>query len=129
MSKLIELMQSKEYYHGLTEATEAQISAAQEKLGLKFSDDYKEYISAVGVATFAGHELTGICASPYLNVIDVTEKNRKIFLNVPSFWYVLEEINLDQIVIWQDATGAIFKACPDDVPVQIAGGIAEYINL
>ncbi len=129
MSNLLDLIRAKDHYHGLTGATASQIAVAQETLDVLFSDDYKEYISSVGAATFTGHELTGICSSPRLNVVDVTEKNRKLFLNVPSSWYVLEEINLDQIVIWQDATGAIFKACPDDVPVQIAGGIAEYINL
>ena len=129
MSKLVELLKAQEHYHGLTGATEEQIAAAQGTLGLSFSDDYKEYISGIGVASFAGHELTGICPSPRLNVIDVTEKNRKQCYNIPSSWYVLEEANIDQIVIWQDANGDIYKTQPDGSPVKIARGIADYINL
>lgn len=39
-----------------------QIADAENELKLKFSEDYKEYLSTFGAATFCGKELTGICS-------------------------------------------------------------------
>ncbi len=128
MSSLIEIMQEKRNYHGLAGVTKEQVDDAQRKLGLAFSADYQEYVSAVGVASFSGHELTGICAFPRLDVVSVTEKNRKSMLGIKPSWYVLEELNIDQITIWQDADGSIYRVAPHEEPVKVAQNIVDYIN-
>ena len=128
MSSLIEIMQGKKNYHGLAAVTKEQIDDAQRRLGLPFSSDYKEYISAVGIASFSGHELTGICASPRLDVVSVTEKYRKIMPETNPTWYVLEELNMDQITIWQDVDGRIYRVTPHAEPVMIAQNIIDYID-
>ena len=128
VSSLIEIMQGKKSFHGLAAVTKEQVENAQRKLGLSFSPDYIEYISAVGVASFSDHELTGICASPRLDVVSVTEKNRRAMPGVNATWYVLEELNIDQITIWQDADGSIYHVVPHTEPVKIAQSIIDYIN-
>ena len=128
MSSLMEIMQGKKNYHGLTAVAQEQLDDAQRKLGLTFSYDYLEYVSSVGVASFSGHELTGICTSPRLDVIRVTEKYRKSMPAINPTWYVIEELNIDQITIWQDAEGKIYQVAPHAEPVKIAQSIADYIN-
>ncbi|MDR3313690.1 MAG: SMI1/KNR4 family protein [Oscillospiraceae bacterium] len=51
--------------------TEQQIIEAEQKFGLKFFSDYREYLSEFGIVSFGGHEFTGICSSTRLNVVDV----------------------------------------------------------
>ena len=128
VSKLVEIMREKKNYHGLAPVAKDPIDNAQEKLGLSFSSDYEEYISSVGVASFGGHELTGICSSPRLNVVSVTEKGRLSNPGINSMWYVLEELNIDQITIWQDGDGNIYRVSPHSQPVKIAKDITDYIN-
>lgn len=128
MSKLLETMQAKENYHGFVAATKEQIDEAQEKLGLTFASDYREYLSSAGVASFGGHELTGVCPSKRLDVVSVTKNNRKITCGINAAWYVLEELNIDQVTIWQDADSSIYCVAPHGKPVRIAKNIIEYIN-
>ena len=47
-------------------ASKEQIADAENELKLKFSEDYKEYLSTFRAATFCGKELTGICSSERL---------------------------------------------------------------
>lgn len=128
MSNLIEIMQGKKNFHGLAAVSEDKIDDAQHKLGLTFSPDYREYISSIGIASFSGHELTGICASPRLDVVSVTEKGRKAMPKINPAWYVLEELNIDQITIWQDADGGVYRVSPRAELVKIAQNIIDYIN-
>ena len=44
-------------------------------------------------------------------------------------WYVLEELNIDQITIWQDVDGSIYQVSPNLEPVKIARDIMDYITL
>lgn len=129
MSKLIEAMKEKKNYHGLNGVSNQEIDLAQVKLGVSFSDDYKDYTASVGIASFDGHELTGVCSSPRLDVVKATEKCRKLIPGIKPTWYVLEELNIDQITIWQDTDGAIYRVSPHAEPVKIAQGIGEYINI
>lgn len=128
MSGIIETMQAKENFHGLEAATNDQIDKAQSRLGLSFSSDYREYIASVGIASFGGHELTGICASPRLDVVSVTEKNRKMNPGIDPKWYVIEELNIDQATIWQTTDGSIYRVIPYSKPIRIAEDIIDYIN-
>ena len=129
MSKLIETMQGMKNFHALAAASDEQIELAQKQLGLTFSGDYKEYISNLGAATFSGHELTGICASPRLNVVNVTERCRASASGIDPAWYVLEELNIDEVTIWQAGDGSVYQVMSHAEPVKIAQGLIEYISL
>ena len=83
----------------------------------------KEY----GAVTFSGHELTGICNSKRLNVVDVTKEERK-YNKVPEDWYVIEQANIDDIVIWQDTNGAVYQTMPNKKPIKLCNSLLEYID-
>lgn len=105
------------------------VQNAEKILGLKFSQEYREYVQEFGAASFRGHELTGICNIPYLNVVDVTMTDRELMQNIDPSWYVIEEAHIDGIVIWQDSVGYVYQTSPSGLPVKIADSLLEYIRL
>ena len=127
MADIVKLMQKQPDFYAMKGASEEEIRMAEQTLGLCFAADYHKYIAAYGVASFAGHELTGICKSKRLNVIDVTidERNNT---PVPADWYVLEQANIDGIVIWQASNGTVYQTAPNAKAKKICGSLAEYIE-
>ena len=113
---------------GMAKSSE-EISRAETVLNLHFAPEYREYLSACGVASADGHEFTGICASPRLNVINVTQEEKAETPDIPADWYVVEQAHIDGIVIWQSATGEIYQTRPGAKPFRLCSSLAEYINL
>lgn len=109
-------------------ATKEQVAEAEDALKVKFAKDYKEYVLNMGAAAFVGHELTGICNSPRLNVVNVTTRVKEVNETVEPNLYVLEETHVDGIIIWQSASGNIYKTSPNIKAVKIADSIIAYLN-
>ena len=128
MNDIATKMQRKESFYALNGASDKNIQNAEITLGLQFAQDYREYVAAFGAASFAGHELTGICKSDRLNVVPVTLEERNNTA-VPSDWYVLEQANIDGIVLWQDRSGTIYQTAPHIKPRKLCRSLAEYIEL
>ena len=128
ISKIEEVMKSKPSFFASSGASENDIRNAETKLMLSFSDEYVHYLGCFGFALFEGHELTGICKAPRLNVIDVTKQEREITPNVPDDWYVVEQLNIDGIVIWQSTKGEIYQTAPNTKPLKIYDSLAEYVE-
>lgn len=100
MSDIIDILKNAPEYIGGNGRTDTEIETAEKQLGIKFSPDYRCYLKDIGLACFDGHELTGICKSARLNVVDVTLLQRQRVSDAYS-WYVVEETGIDGIVIWQ----------------------------
>lgn len=126
--KIIKLMQEQPAFHARSAASYEEITAVENVLGLRFAQDYREYVATFGAASFAGHELTGICKSDRLNVVTVTMEERNNMV-VPADWYVLEQANIDGIVVWQNSAGAIYQTVPNTNPKKLCESLAEYIEL
>ena len=126
MSDFITVIEQKKAFHSLTGVSIEAVKDAEEKLGLKFAKEYVEYLQKYGVASFFGHELTGICSSPRLNVVDVTLEERQYNQDIPLQLYVVEETNYDGVVLWQDAKGAIYKTVPGVKAEKISSSLVEY---
>lgn len=115
------------YFEGIVPMKKIQM--AEDKLGLRFADDYKEYVAHYGTVSCSGHELTGISCDIYLDVVYVTEKQWNNNLSVEHFLYVIEETHIDGIVIWQSTEGAIYQTSPNAEPTKICNSLAEYISI
>jgi len=126
MSEIIEILKNAPEYIGGAGRTEEEINNAEQQLGIEFAPDYKSYLKEVGLACFDGHELTGICKSTRLNVVDVTVNQRKVFPEASS-WYVIEETNVDGIVIWQHTSGELYCTIPGSKPKKICNSLKEYV--
>ncbi|MBR4235492.1 MAG: SMI1/KNR4 family protein [Clostridia bacterium] len=112
-----------------TGASKESIVSAEEKLGVKFSDEYKALISNMGACIYKGHEIVGICKYPYLNVVDVTLEAREFNPIVPKNLYVVENTHFDSIYIWQDESGTVYQTYPNCKPKRIADSLSEYLEL
>lgn len=106
-----------------------QIVEAEKLLNVKFSDEYKHYLSSIGVASADGHEFTGITPIERLHVVNVTLEERKNNPKVPPNMYVIEQANIDGIVIWQSENGEIYQTMPNAKPIRLCDSLSEYIDI
>ena len=128
MSDIITVLNQLEEFDFMNGASEEDIVKAETALGLKFAPDYRRYLSEYGRASGDGHELTGIVKSPRLNVVDVTMRMRKKFKNIPADAYVLEELGIDGIVIFQALNGTVYEATPESPFNKAADSFSEYLE-
>ena len=127
MADIVELIQKQPDLYVMKGASAADIETAERELGLRFAEDYRKYVAQFGAASFSNRELTGVCQSARLSVVAVTIYERSK-VSVPEDWYVIEQTNIDSIVIWQAATGAVYKTMPGYQPERICNSLAEYIQ-
>lgn len=113
------------YLGGVDELT---IQESESKLNLKFSDEYKKYLSEFGLASFSSTELTGIVASKRLNVVDITIDERSIDPDFPPNMYVVEMTDMEGLDILQDEKGTIYEFVPFQGIKQVASSLAEYVE-
>lgn len=128
MKSIISVIKDKPDYVGSNGRNESAIAQTEKLLNNRFAADYREYLLEVGLASFDGHELTGICNSKRLNVVDVTLAEKSITPGIPQDWYVLEETNIDGIVIWQNGNGTVFMTQPGRKAMKLADSICEYLE-
>jgi len=129
MSNIVTKIADFPSFRALTGATDEQIENAETALSVQFSDEYCEYISAYGIATIFGHEFTGICDFPRLNVVDVTSFERNRTPTARAEWYVIEQANIDGIVIWQSSNGEVYQTIPNTDSIKLCDSLCEYLDL
>ncbi len=129
MKDIIMSIKNKPLFVGLEGASVETVSKAERSLGVCFAKDYREYVCNMGVASFQGHELTGLCKSARLDVVTVTMYERNINPTIPKDWYVIEQTNIDGIVIWQNELGEIYQTIPGLKPTKICDSLIDYVNL
>lgn len=127
MSDIIEILRNTPEYIGGAGRTDVEIESAEKQLGVDFAPDYRCYLKEIGLASFDGHELTGICESARLDVVDVTTTQRELYPEACA-WYVIEETNIDGIIIWQSTAGAIYKTALGIKTRKIFDSLTEYIR-
>lgn len=128
MENIIDSLRSMPGFLSMKPATAQQVESAEGALQLRFSNDYREYVLACGAASFDGHELTGVCPSKRLSVVDVTLSEREYTPFIPAGWYVIEQLNIDGIVIWQSEDGSVYQTAPGISPQRIGESLVEYVT-
>lgn len=125
--KIIEALQTKDdLLHGKKQEKEI-IASCEKELQIKFAADYYEYVSEFSVASYDGHELTGVTDIKRLNVVNATKRERSIHSNIPANCYVVEQTGIDDIVIWQDERGQMYYSKYKTFDKLPYGSLAEYI--
>lgn len=128
MENVIAILKRKDNFYSLKGVTENEISTAEQALGVTFAKDYRAYLQAFGLASFEGHELTGIIESSRLNVVVLTIAEKSNNSHVSDDLYVIEVANIDGIVIWQKSSGEIYKTIYDSPPMLICKSLSDYIE-
>ena len=124
----LKLIEQKEGFESATPATEENIAEAEKKLGLSFSQEYKDYLLKYGAISYHGHIFTGISPFPGVDVVAVTLEARQNNPQVPMAYYVIEEAHIDGLIIWQNDSGAVYRTVPGYAPSKMCGSLAEYIE-
>lgn len=127
MDKIVETLSKMEGLLSGSGVPDSMITDAEDKLGLHFSTEYKQYLLSFGVAAVNGHELTGLGSSSRVNVVDVTMSQRSR-CNVDDSFYVIEESNIDKAVYWQNKSGKIFLTVRDSEPKQVADSLIAFVK-
>lgn len=126
--KFVEAIKMIPGYIGSNGRIEEEITEAEGELGIPFAKDYRAYLKEIGLACFDGHELTGLTKTARLNVVTVTKEQREYFDEATLSWYVIEEVGIDGIVIWQNSDGTVYAATPNSRAKIIANSLFEYIS-
>ena len=125
---IIDYFRSRSDLEYLGGVTAEKIEQAEIRLGLVFSSEYRDYLLEFGLVSVDGHELTGIVDSPRLNVVDVTETERKRNKNVPDDLYVIEDLGIDKVFVWQNSKGELFQTIGDSAPKKMEKDLIKYLD-
>lgn len=128
MSEIINAINKLPNLLSLKPISEAMISKEERKLNLHFAEEYKMYLMEFGAIIADGIELTGITNSSRNNVIDKTINEWKINPSVPHDMYVIEDLGIDGVIIWQSTNGEIYQTAPNGNPQKIAKSLADYLT-
>lgn len=107
--------------------SDADVLCAETELGVKFADDYREYVMHYGAIRICGLELTGITSKEHNDVVSVTEYEKTYNKNISSGMYVIERMGVDSIVILQDSSGNIYINSPRHETKKIFDSLSEYL--
>lgn len=127
MINIVEIIKRKEGFVSLTPSSISKIKTAEQTLGVAFTAEYKRILESFGAVSYEGHEIVGICDIKRLNTVDVTLRERQNNPNISRSWYVIEELGIDGIIIWQAPTGEIIQSYPDGQTEQISTSLSQFI--
>ena len=122
-----EIVMTKENVYHLEGVSDEEIIKAEEKLGLTFAEEYTTYLNEFGLLSYGVHELTGICKSIRLNVVDATIRERAENKNITDDMYLIEQIGVENMSIWQNSQGEIYEVAYGAIPQKIFDSLEEYI--
>lgn len=78
---------------------EEEVSKVENELNLVFAEDYKKYLLNYGFAWSDIIVISGITDDEEYSVVDLTKKLKPIYKNIPSNFYVIEDVGVDGLVI------------------------------
>lgn len=109
MRDIAQLIEGKFKLYRTKKASAELIAEAQRQLGLRFADDYKNYLSQFGAISFGSTELTGLNVDSYANVVSVTLKEVQRNRCFPKDSYVLENIGMEGLLMLQNEAGEVYE--------------------
>ncbi len=122
--------------------TMEEIKQAEEKLGVKFADDYVKVLLNYGKLRVRSTELMGLSdydttSEATINMCNNRDvvyqtlllKDLECHAHVPSNMYVIDDLCIDMYLVWQDETGAVYATLPWSGPKKEADSLAEYIKI
>ena len=128
MKKFTDVIKEYEDFTALGGVDDSLIEAAEIRLGLKFSNEYKEFLREHGAACGNSHEFFGICNFKRLHIVEETIRAREENSNVPKNLYNIEDVGIDKIKTWQDESGQLFQTVGNGMPEKLTITLCEYVG-
>lgn len=116
-------------YVGSCGRKDQDISDAEKELNTIFAADYRCYLKQIGLASFNGHELTGITTNSRLSVVQATRRELLLQPDIPVSWYVIEQADMDGLVVWQRPSGEIYLSEPRHPARKIYDSFEAFIKV
>ena len=105
----------------------SDIEHAEKALSVTFTQEYKDYTSALGAVSFSGNEYTGAVQAAHLSVVRATQSGRKITPSAKPDWYVVMDPHIDGIIFWQSPEGIIYQTEPGKEPKKVAESLELFM--
>jgi hypothetical protein len=105
-----------------------EIKTAEDRLGISFPDQYKEYLSNYGAISFQGTEWTGLNVDNYIDVVSITERERINNAFFPHNCVVLENAGDDGLLILINTDGLVFNWY-NNKSTQLCTSLLEYLEI
>ena len=103
------------------------VIAAEDRLGLRFSDEYRNYLMDYGVVSCGSHEFTGLGGDAYLDVVKGTLGERERNPMLPGNCYLIENVGIDGILLVQDEDGIVYEVSAQGVK-KIYNSLQQYVD-
>ena len=127
MSNIIDVVNNLPELISTGAADSASIEYAEKELGLKFANEYKEYLGEFGSVLADDVEITGISKSKSRDVVTVTKREWSLNSQAEHNMYVVENLAIEGIIIWQDENGTIYETSPNKSAKKVANSLTDYI--
>lgn len=121
MDSLISRISQRFKIHKTQGASEDLISEAERQLHLKFSPDYREYLSRYGALSFGSTELTGLNIDSYANVVSVTLNEIHRNKSFPTGCIVVENAGIEGLLVLQREDGVVHEWSNGDTGAEYSG--------
>jgi hypothetical protein len=128
MSRIVDVIKNLENLLPLKPATAEDIGNVEIELALPLAEEYKEYVQTYGAIMADDVEFTGIAKSKNRDVVQVTQREWAANSKIKHNLYVVENVGIEGIIIWQDGSGKIYESRPNHGATQIADSLAEYLE-
>ena len=97
----------------------------EKKENIEYNENSTNPFSKTFEKTFENKQLS---KGKRLNIIDATIEAKKINPNVPDGFYLIENLGIDHIMIWQNKNGELFQTVGNNTPEKIALTLMDYIS-
>lgn len=128
MSKIIDMINGLENLLPLKPASTETVENIEIELALPLAEEYKEYLLKYGAIMADDVELTGVAKSKNRDVVQVTQREWAANSKIKHNLYVVENVGIEGIIIWQDGSGKIYESSPNNAAKQIANSLADYLK-
>ena len=109
-------------------ASAEEILQAEKELGVAFSEEYKKILAEFGSVLAEEIELVGLAKSQNRNTVVVTKREWEYNPLVPRHLYVVENLGIEGVIIWQDEHGTIYQSSSNKEPEKVYSSLEEYIK-
>ncbi|MCW9699522.1 MULTISPECIES: SMI1/KNR4 family protein [unclassified Avibacterium] len=91
-------------------ANENEILSAERQLGIKFSSEYRDFLSSFGILSYNSDEIYGLGVSTdyYLNILNLLKEFKEYNVNIPNNHIPLLDIGDGQYYIYDNNDGKIY---------------------
>ena len=128
MSQIIDIINNLDNLLPLKPASLDDVENVEIELALPLAEEYKEYLLKFGAIMADDVELTGIAKSKNRDIVQVTKREWEANSKINHKLYVVENLGIDGIIIWQDSSGKIYESRQNHGATQIADSLAEYLK-